>query len=454
MSDKGETIDAAGGLLPDPEATPEAATEPSSRRWRRRAVHVLAVITCIGMFVSVVAVWSHRVLFNTDTWIETVGPLAENPAITDAVAQTVTDEIFQLIKPEELMKEALPERADFIAAPMTAALQKFVLEQTQALLQTQQFKDFWIAANRRVHTTAVKLLRGEPVLAFETTGGTVTLNIMPLISKTMKWITDKAPRVFGNVTIPDITMDTPPDQARAELSQALHITVPATFGVYTVFQSDQLAAAQQAVQLFDKLVFVIVGITILLLIATIALSLHRRRTLIGLGVGAVLAMVVADAAMQAIEKLAIGLIGRPGAREAAKVTISQLIYELNTLTRWILWAGIVVVVVAFLSGESRLAKGIRLGVARAVGRHPSETETRHSALPLISRNATILQVAGAVVAALAIYLSDVTIWTLLITLGLLALFELAVYVVASAHRDDDAADQPEPGIDSAAGAAG
>jgi hypothetical protein len=437
MSEERETIDATGGLVPDGEGKGRAA-EASRTRWRRRAVHVLAVLTCLGMFVSVVAVWSHRVLFNTDAWIETIGPIAEDPAITDAVAQTVTDEIFKLIKPEDLMKEALPERADFLAAPMTSAMQKFVLDQTQNLLQTEQFQTFWIEANRRVHENVVKLLRGEPVLAFEAQNGVVTLNIMPLISRTMKWIAEKAPRVFGNVTIPDITMDTPPDQARAELSQAFGITVPPTFGVYTVFSSDQLAAAQQAVQLFDKLVFVIVGVTALLLIATIALSLNRRRTLIGLGVGTLLAMVTADAAMGAVEKLALGLIGRPTAREAARVTISQLVYQLSSLTRWLLWGSIVLIVIAFLSGESRLARGIRLGVLRAFGRTPGdgEAEATRTALPLISKNATLLQVAGALVAVLVIALTDVTAWSLVITFVVLGLYELAVYVVASAHRNE------------------
>lgn len=454
MSDERETIDASGGLVPEGDTKAARRTEPSRLKWRRRAVHVLAVLTCLGMFISVVAVWSHRVLFNTDTWVQTVAPIAENPAITDAVAQTVTDEIFKLIKPEELMKEALPERADVLAAPMTAAMQKFVLDQTQNLLQTDQFQQFWVEANRRVHTNVVKLLRGEPVLAVDVQNGVVTLNIMPLISKTMKWIAEKAPRIFGNVTIPEITMDTPPDQARAELSSALHVTVPATFGTYTVFSSDQLAAAQQAVQLFDKLVYVIVIVTLLLLIATIALSLNRRRTLIGLGVGTVLAMVSADAAMGAVEKLALGLIGRPGAREAARVTIGELVYQLSSLTRWFLWGGIALVVVAFLSGDSRLARGIRLGVLRAFGRHPSESEeSTRTALPLISKNATLLQVAGALVAALVIYLADVTVWTLTITFVVLALYELAVYIVASAHREDPDGENDSTSLSSAAGTA-
>ena len=54
--------------------------------WRKRLVALMAVLTCFGMLASVIAIWTHRTLLNTDAWMEVVGPLGEDPAVTDAVS--------------------------------------------------------------------------------------------------------------------------------------------------------------------------------------------------------------------------------------------------------------------------------------------------------------------------------------------------------------------------------
>jgi hypothetical protein len=122
---------------PDDGAPGPVTRTPS--RARRRAVAVLVVLTTITTFVGTIAVWAHSVLLNTDRWVATVGPLAENEDVTDAVAAYLVDQIVQVLDVQQLAEEALPDRADFLAAPLTDAVQGFVTTKAQELLRTEQF---------------------------------------------------------------------------------------------------------------------------------------------------------------------------------------------------------------------------------------------------------------------------------------------------------------------------
>ncbi|HVN50652.1 MAG TPA: hypothetical protein VMT43_04425 [Acidimicrobiales bacterium] len=346
-------------------AEPAGDVAPVGQRWRKVLVAFLVVLTSLAILASAVGVWAHRTLLNTDSWVATVGPLAKDPAVTDAVATKVTDEVMQALDLEGWLKETLPPKVKPAAAPIAAGASQFVLNAVKQLLQTDQFQKFWVAANRQVHELAVKVLRGDTKYV-STTGGVVSFNYLPLVAKALAFVESKDPGIAGTSgTVPDITSSTPPDQARSELSSALGHTLPDDFGVVTVFKSDQLKAAQVAVRLFDMLVVVLLIVTLVLIVVTIALAPNRRRTIIYLGLGMVVAFVIANAIINALKDQIVGLVGGAEARAAAKATIQQLINRLDLITYSLAVLGLVVALVAFLTGGTRIAKLIRAEAARA-----------------------------------------------------------------------------------------
>ena len=227
-------------------------------------VIVLAVLTCLSILASTVGVWAHRTLLNTDSWVNAVGPLAENPEITDAVAKRLTDELMQMIDSSELAQNALPAQAQVLVAPLSEAVGQFVQRAVGELLQTDQFQEFWVAGQPPGARAG-----GEGAAGRDGQGAhgqrDVQLNLLPLIADAFGFVQSKAPGIFGNgTTVPDITFDTPVDQARSELQAASKRTLPDDFGVVTVFESDKLKAAQDAVSLFDKVVIALLVVTVLL----------------------------------------------------------------------------------------------------------------------------------------------------------------------------------------------
>ena len=420
---------------------PTAQLEPSTAdarrkvgaRWRRVLVVVLAVLTCLSILASTVGVWAHRTLLNTDSWVNAVGPLASNPEITDAVAKRLTDELMQMINSSELAQNALPAQAQVLVAPLSEAVGQFVSQAVGELMQTQQFHDFWVAANRRVHALVVKVLRGETDKVL-TADGTVQLNLLPLIADAFGFIQQKAPGLIGNGTaVPEITFDTPVDQARDELQSSVKRTLPEDFGVVTVFQSDKLKAAQDAVSLFDRVVIALLVVTVLLMAATIALALDRRRIIIGLALGAVGAFAVAFAVLKTIKAQVLDLIGDPTTRKAAGKTISTLVIRLDWIVYALVAVGLAVALIAFLTGSGRFAVRIRRGTAHAGGYLLGRGDDRGAPklVAWVQEHARLLRWAGLVLGALALVFLVHGWWSLFFTVLVVGLFEAAVSFTAA-----------------------
>jgi len=424
-----------------PDASETASTPKRSEkapagvgpRWRRVLVYVLAVLTCISILTTSIGVWAHRTLLNTDSWVNAVAPLANNPDVTNAVAKEVTTQLLMLINAQELAAEALPDKAKVLAAPLTQAVGQFVERTVAELLQTDQFKTFWVEANRRVHSTAVKVLRGDTKIV-RTQDGTVQLNLLPLIADALRFIQGKAPGLLGSAsTIPNITFDTPPDQARTELESALNRTAPANFGVITVFQSDKLKAAQDAVSLFDKVTIGLVVATLVLLIATIALALDRRRILIVLGLGTVVAIALAAAVISAVKGQVLDLISNPEDRAAVGTTVTTLVSRLRLITDGLVAVGLAVAIIAFLTGGSRPAVAIRRGTARLFRAITGNADpaSQPKALTWLQAHVVEARWAGAVLAVLALLFVINGWWGLFLTILIIGLYEAALAYLAS-----------------------
>ena len=413
-----------------PEASPRTAQAVPGvgRRGRRLLVYALAVLTCLSILTATVGVWAHRTLLNTDSWVNAVGPLADNPAVTDAVAKEVTTQLLTVIDAQQVAANALPDKAKVLAAPLTEAVGQFVERTVAELLRTDQFKTFWVEANRRVHSLAVKVLRGD-TKAVLTDNGTVQLNLLPLIGDALRFIQQKAPGLFGDAsTIPDISFDTPVDQARQDLETALNRTAPADFGVITVFQSDKLKAAQDAVALFDKITIGLVVAAVLLLVATIALALDRRRILIVLGLGTVVAIALAAAIINAIKGQVLGLITDPTNQAAVRTTATTLVSRLRLLTNGLVVVGLAVALIAFLTGGSRVAVAIRRGTVRGFRAVTGETDvaTQPKALTWLQDHLVEARWVGAVLAVLALLFLIDGWWGLFFTVVLVGLYEAAL----------------------------
>jgi len=395
-------------------------THVGLRRW---LVGILVVLAVLGVLVSSVTLWAHGFLLNTDKWVETVAPIAKDPQVTHDLSVYLAQQGVNAIDVQQRAENALPSQFDSLAAPIGTAiegwLQTFLQKNLEEFLNTETAYNLWVGVNRVAHEQVVNALRNEPG-ALDINNGEARLNLLPLLSKALIQVQQRAPRLLPN-TIPEISPETPPAEANAQLSQALGVQLPADLGQVTLLKSQDLETAQQAVRIFDAIVVLLVILTIALIIASVWLSLKRRRTLIELGVGVALALIIARVVIDRLEANIVDGLKSGGGGGVAGATVKAALTNLSSFTLAFLIAGIIVAIGAFLVGKPQWFAKAGEGVAtlRETTAEPASPQGR--VLRFMIRYADWLRLAGIVVALLVLLLATPSWgWIIAIVLILLA----------------------------------
>ena len=219
------------------------------------------------------------------------------------------------------------------------------------MLSTPQAYDLWLNINEFAHEKIVALLRGDTTYAY-IEGSDVKLDTLPLISQVLVWLDGKLPGALGTkFSPPVIAPGTPPDESIQQVSAWTGRTLPADFGQVTLLKNDSLGVAQTAVRWFDTLVWVLLVVSIVLIALTIWLSRHRRRTLIELGIGVAIALILTYViAKQGSDAIVSDIVGG-GGLGAVRDVVNASLEPLTKLTIWIVVIGVIVAVAAWLSGR-------------------------------------------------------------------------------------------------------
>jgi hypothetical protein len=401
---------------------------------RRAVAAVLVAITAFALVAGVVGVWAARSALNTDRWVATVAPLPQNPQVAAAVADYATTQIFVAVNVEQRLREVLPPQAAFVAGPVAGQLRDTVRRTVTNVLQSDQFQRIWVEVTRRAHERAVAIINGTSnVLVVRE--DRVDIDLLPLINQVLRLLSAELPTMFGKqVTLPDLSSGAIPENLRDRVQETLGVTLPANFAQFTVYDSGQLWAAQQAVATAKRgLVLFVVG-TILLLVIALAVSPARRRSLLQLGLWLVVAAVVVTAALRAVRAQVLEQIPAGLYRDGADAAFTIVFAQLRTRGVQLIWIGAVLAVLMYLIGPGRGPRWLRRTIAtgaRAAGRgartggHLLVTQGPGWA----ARYLDVLRVGGLVVAAvLALILSS---WTALLVIALvLAVYEVLVTVAA------------------------
>lgn len=410
-----------------------AAHRATARRW---FVGVLVVLFAVLLPVTVTSAWVHRTVLNTDAYVATVAPIARDPAVTDAVSRQVTDQLYTALDPQQVIADALPPRASFLATPIANGAKDAVQRSVNTVLASDQFQQVWVAANRFAHAQLVDVLRGDTTV-LQTTNGQVVLNLVPLLNRALQRAQSFVSGVVDKpVTLPTISGNELPSAACARISAALDRPLPATCGQIPLFRAAQLNKAQHAVRIFDRAVLALLIVTPLLAVAALALSRRRRRTLLQLAIGGMIGLVVVRRVLMWEQNQLLD-VGRPENREARKAILDNVLAGFYDLSWWILLGGLAVIAVALVTGPYRWAVKTRTFTATSAKRAGSlvtaafrgvGTGTENSAaIGWARRHLDMLRIAGVVVALLLLLTLSLNIWGTLIVLAVLAVFEVGLH---------------------------
>jgi hypothetical protein len=336
---------------------PDAAngTEARTRSgwWRPTLVTVLLVIVGLLAPLSVVAEWAHDEIRDTDRYVETITPLASNPAVQAAVADRVTEEIFKRLDVKGVTQDAitalqsrgLPSAASSslsaLAGPLTNEVHSFVHGKVLKLVGSDEFNQAWEEANRAAHTQMVAVVTGETGSAVSVKGDTVSVNLATVINAVKAKLHD------SGLTLVD--------------------KLPTVNAEFTIFQSADIAKVQSGFRLLEVLARGLPIVALILLALAVAVARSRRRALVAgalVVAGSMLLLGIALNAFRAVYLNAVPTDVLPA--NAAGAIYDQLVYFIRLNLRALLVLFLAIAFIAWVTGPAPAPTGVRRGASQAL----------------------------------------------------------------------------------------
>lgn len=330
------------------------APPPPRRRWKPNwksfTAGFLIVLGCVLAPLSLLSVWAHNQVANTDRFVATMSPLIAQPSVQAAVTDRVTGTIFTYVDVQAYANQAvdalaaqglspqLVDRLHSLTAPLASSLQGFVHGQVATLVASPQMQALWDQALRGGSEQLNAVLSGNSS-TITIAGDKVQLNLGPFITAAKQRL---AANGFTAVNaVPDVNP------------------------TLAIGNAQTLIKARSVYNILDTVATWLPWVTLVFLAAGVYLARNHRRALLNTGFGLAGAMVVVAVALFIVRGV---LIDNVPARSAAPASDSYdlIVRFLRDGLRVIFAIGLLVGIGAFLTGPSTTAVNIRAGVTRFI----------------------------------------------------------------------------------------
>ncbi|MCW2521991.1 MAG: putative integral rane protein [Frankiales bacterium] len=382
---------------------------------RSFAAAILAVLGVVCITASPEAIWGRNLVLNTDRYVQTLKPLAEDPAIQDAVIAAVDRQVDTHVDVTELTAGLLPPRAaSLIGPPLQSAMANLVNSVVTKFVQSDAFVTLWVQVNRVAHTQLTQLLTGSRSKAVKVAdSGVVTLDLQPVVSDI------KAQLVAAGVTA-------------AENIPVVGVTIE-------VAKVKGLADAQKAVRALNTLADWLPWTGLGLIILAVLVARKRRTTLIASMLGVAAGMVVVAVGVLVSRSYYLDDIPSDALpRPAAERIFDILVRFLRDGLRIVAAVALLIAFIAWLLGPSKPATAARRW-ARVV---PAAATQRVASGPvgaLVAHHAMTLRIGAVALGLLVVLFWDDPSVAVLITIAVLVVLVLAlVELLRRAARDRSA----------------
>jgi hypothetical protein len=304
---------------------------------RKAGIAVLLSVATLLWIGFGLGVWAERQALDTDQWVDTSGELLENEPVRTALGLFIVDRLFDSEEVQAQIEEVLPPRLDPLAGPAAAGLKEVARRNAPRLLGNAIALNAWRAANEAAHGELIALVEGR-------SGGNLTLDLGTLFQQVAE----------GTGLPPDAVDRLPPEVSSLQIASG-----------------EDLQTAQDALDLFETLVWVLLGLAVVAFAVAVAVSRDRRRTLVSVGG----CLMFAGLAVLAVRRLAgeavvEALADAPNAMGAADDAWDIATSLLVDAAQGSFLAGLFIVTGAWLASAGRRATALRRLSAYAMRERP------------------------------------------------------------------------------------
>jgi hypothetical protein len=349
----------------DQDRTVVTADRRISRR-RRVMAAITLVLACLSIVVTTVGIWTHQVALNTNRFSTLIESVVTDPAIVEPVSARISTQVVDALDVQARLENRLPDALKPLAGALTASVRQAIDARLRVAFQDPRIQAALVNSLSFTHTQVVRLLRDE----FDAVGvvdGYVTLDVFPVVGAALTELQSMGV-IPGDVQLPDLTAPEAPEALAQRLESALGVTLPPDFGTVQLMPADRLLAARSVVRILDLVVIVLVILTIALVALTLWLARDRRRMLIYLGIGTIIAFLVARLAIRSAEDAIVAGIEDANIAGATRAMVDTTLQDLRGLTLIIVVATAILAIAAYLWGRPRWVTVTTMYVGDAAGR--------------------------------------------------------------------------------------
>jgi hypothetical protein len=326
---------------------PEVGRRRTATRLRWVAAVLLIVLGAVFATAGVTALWAKRMVFDTDRYVATVAPLASDPGVQELATTEISNVVFDNVDIDALVNQTLdaladrgvPSQVTLLAGPMADGIRSFVTNAISDIVSSERFEQAWVEANRVAHTELVKTLTGEQAGVTLNTDS-ITVDLGPFIAEVKQHLVNEG---FGLASrIPDVSVE------------------------FTVAEGVNVAGIQRLTELLDAVGTWLPWLAIVLLVAGALVAPRRRTGTVVAAAALVVAMVVLAVVVALIRSWLVGRLTDASIPVAtAQTIVSDLTYFLRMSLRTTAVLGLIVLLLAWLTGSSAAARGLRRGIGNA-----------------------------------------------------------------------------------------
>ena len=355
-------------LAPDATITTRSTVAPPASRRRSVLAGFVLVLACISILATTIAVWTHQVALNTDRFTALVSDVVAEPTVIAPISTRLSTQVVDAIGVEARLEARLPDVVKPMAPALTESIRSAIDKRLQIILANPKVQAALLNAVSFTHAQVVRVLRGDPENV-NIVDGYVTLDVFPLVGAALAQLQEDG-IIPAGVQLPDLSSAEPPAILSGRLATALGITLPEDFGTIQLMPADKILAARAIVQAFDIIVIVLIALSIILSVLAVWLARRRRRMVVFLALGTIVALVLARLAINTAQGVIVGGIADKDLAEAAQTVLGSVFADLRGVMLIVLIATAVVGVVAYLLGRPRWAvsaTSTATGAARQAG---------------------------------------------------------------------------------------
>jgi hypothetical protein len=331
------------------------ATAPAGRTgwWRPVVATVLIIVMAVLAPLAVVARWAHDEVNDTDRYVATIAPLADDPAVQRAVADRITTEIVSRLRLDDVTTEAVDALAQrglppvaasslqALSGPLTNAIEEFIGRQVTALVESDAFSQAWEQANREAHTQLVAVLTGKGSDVVDVSNGVVSVNLATVVDAV------KARLVERGFTLVE--------------------RLPEVQAQFTIFESADIQKAQTGFRVLSAINTWLPILALVCLAGAVAVGRSRRRTLIAGMLALAASMLLLGVTLNIFRTVYLDAVPQDQLpSDAASAIYDQLVNFIRLNLRAVAILALAVAFIAWVSGDGRTAVALRRGTSRAV----------------------------------------------------------------------------------------